>query len=151
MIRKVIPVFVLAGILVIGLLPVQAQDTTTPAEICAENTPAKSPETLEFGEAEQVLKEGVDYQAILCTQFGPVYVELYEDQTPVTVNNFVFLAQSGFYNNSIFHRVISDFMAQGGDPVGNPPGTGGPGYQFEDEFLPEINFDRPGLLAMANS
>jgi cyclophilin family peptidyl-prolyl cis-trans isomerase len=66
----------------------------------------------------------------------------------VTVNNFVFLAQQGYYNGTTFHRVLEDFMAQGGDPTGT--GMGGPGYQFEDEFS-DLTFDKAGLLAMANS
>jgi cyclophilin family peptidyl-prolyl cis-trans isomerase len=76
-------------------------------------------------------------------------MDLFESVAPETVNNFVFLAQNGYYNNTTFHRVIEDFMAQGGDPTAT--GTGGPGYQFEDEFAGFLNFDRPGLLAMANS
>jgi len=76
-------------------------------------------------------------------------VQLFDDQAPKTVNNFVFLAQNGFYNGTTFHRVLDGFMAQGGDPTGT--GMGGPGYQFEDEFSPDLTFDRPGLLAMANS
>jgi cyclophilin family peptidyl-prolyl cis-trans isomerase len=80
---------------------------------------------------------------------GEFVVELFADKTPVTVNNFVFLARQGFYNGTTFHRVLDGFMAQGGDPTGT--GMGGPGYQFEDEFSPDLAFDRPGLLAMANS
>ena len=80
---------------------------------------------------------------------GEFVVQLFDDQAPKTVNNFVFLAQQGYYNGTTFHRVLEGFMAQGGDPTGT--GMGGPGYQFEDEFSPELNFDRPGLLAMANS
>ncbi|MBE2184982.1 MAG: peptidylprolyl isomerase [Anaerolineae bacterium] len=91
----------------------------------------------------------MDYRAILCTDAGAIYVDLFETLTPETVNNFVFLAQSGYYNNTSFHRVIEGFMAQGGDPTGT--GSGGPGYQFDDEFVGFLNFDRPGLLAMANA
>jgi cyclophilin family peptidyl-prolyl cis-trans isomerase len=122
----------------------------TPAEHCAAADPIQ-PSTRQFTQPEAVLAAGVNYQAILCTDFGPVYVDLYEDQTPATVNNFVFLAQQGFYDASLFHRVIQGFMAQAGDPVGNPPGTGGPGYQFGDEPRAFLTFDRPGLLAMANA
>jgi cyclophilin family peptidyl-prolyl cis-trans isomerase len=139
---------VLASLLVV--LPVSAQTTQTPDELCAAATPT-DPETRQFEQAEQVLEDGIDYHAIFCTEKGAVYVNLFEQTTPITVNNFVFLAQQGFYNNSIFHRVITDFMAQGGDPVGDPPGTGGPGYQFQDEFVGYLNFDRVGLLAMANA
>ncbi len=132
--------------------PVAAQDDAppqTPAELCATNTPATDPESTSFEGAEDVLEEGVDYQAIFCTAAGPVYVDLYEEQTPVTVNNFIFLAQQDYYNNTRFHRVIEAFMVQGGDPTNT--GSGGPGYQFEDEFVPDLRFDAPGLLAMANA
>jgi cyclophilin family peptidyl-prolyl cis-trans isomerase len=80
---------------------------------------------------------------------GEFVVRLFDDQAPRTVNNFVFLARNGFYDGTTFHRVLDGFMAQGGDPTGT--GTGGPGYQFEDEISPELTFDRAGLLAMANS
>ena len=80
---------------------------------------------------------------------GEFVVQLFDDEAPVTVNNFVFLAREGFYDGTTFHRVLDGFMAQGGDPTGT--GGGGPGYVFEDEFSPELTFDRPGLLAMANS
>lgn len=79
---------------------------------------------------------------------GEFVVQLFPDKAPKTVNNFVFLAREGFYNGTTFHRVLDGFMAQGGDPTGT--GTGGPGYQFEDEFS-DLTFDKPGLLAMANS
>ncbi|HUG34064.1 MAG TPA: peptidylprolyl isomerase [Anaerolineales bacterium] len=80
---------------------------------------------------------------------GEFTVQLFADKAPVTVNSFVFLARDGFYDGVTFHRVIDGFMAQGGDPTGT--GAGGPGYLFEDEFDPELVFDRAGLLAMANS
>lgn len=128
----------------------EAQDAQTPAALCA-SADITEPANRRYSEPEFVLEAGVDYHAIFCTGNGPVYVDLFEGYTPVTVNNFIFLAEAGYYNNSTFHRVIADFMAQGGDPVGNPPGTGGPGYQFQDEFVPFLAFDRPGLLAMANA
>jgi len=78
---------------------------------------------------------------------GEFVAELFADKAPKTVNNFVFLAREGYYNGTTFHRVLDGFMAQGGDPTGT--GTGGPGYQFEDEFS-DLTFDKPGLLAMAN-
>ena len=86
---------------------------------------------------------------MFCTGAGPVYVDLFEKYAPLTVNNFVFLAQQGFYNNTTFLRVIQGFMAQGGDPTAT--GTGGPGYQFKDEIVGFLNFNKPGVLAMANS
>jgi len=83
------------------------------------------------------------------TDRGSFTVQLFGDKTPKTVSSFIFLVKEGFYNNLTFHRVIAGFMIQGGDPVGN--GTGGPGYKFEDEFDPSLTFNKPGLLAMANS
>jgi cyclophilin family peptidyl-prolyl cis-trans isomerase len=86
-------------------------------------------------------------QAIIRTNHGPIHLELYPDEAPKTVNNFVKLANDGFYDRVIFHRVIPDFMIQGGDPTGT--GSGGPGYSFEDEFN-EHKVER-GALAMANA
>jgi peptidylprolyl isomerase/peptidyl-prolyl cis-trans isomerase B (cyclophilin B) len=89
------------------------------------------------------------YYATLKTAKGNIKVQLFADRAPETVNNFVFLAREGFYNDTVFHRVIDGFMAQAGDPTGT--GAGGPGYQFADEIFPGATFDRPGLLAMANA
>jgi peptidylprolyl isomerase len=89
------------------------------------------------------------YYATLATDVGDIKVQLFADRAPETVNNFVYLAQEGFYDDTTFHRVLEGFMAQAGDPTGT--GMGGPGYQFADEFYPGGSFDRPGLLAMANS
>jgi cyclophilin family peptidyl-prolyl cis-trans isomerase len=89
------------------------------------------------------------YSAILDTDQGKITLKLFADKTPITVNNFVFLARQGFYNGTIFHRVISDFMAQGGDPTGT--GTGGPGYRFKDEFNSSLRHDKAGILSMANA
>lgn len=102
--------------------------------------------------------------ATLYTNAGPIRVELFGNHAPKTVSNFVELAEGTrtytdprtgqpgkgpYYNGTIFHRVIGGFMIQGGDPTGT--GTGGPGYKFTDEFHPELQFDRPYLLAMANA
>lgn len=89
------------------------------------------------------------YTATLHTDKGEIEVELFAEKTPITVNNFVFLSREGFYDGTIFHRVIADFMAQGGDPTGT--GTGGPGYRFKDEFHPSLRHDGPGILSMANA
>ena len=86
-------------------------------------------------------------EAIIRTNHGPIHLELYPDDAPKTVNNFVKLAGDGFYDRVIFHRVIPDFMIQGGDPTGT--GSGGPGYTFEDEFN-DRKVER-GALAMANA
>jgi cyclophilin family peptidyl-prolyl cis-trans isomerase len=89
------------------------------------------------------------YKARMETDKGTMVIELFADKTPKTVNNFVFLSREGFYDGIIFHRVIKDFMAQGGDPTGK--GTGGPGYRFADEFHPSLKHDKPGILSMANA
>jgi peptidyl-prolyl cis-trans isomerase A (cyclophilin A) len=103
-------------------------------------------------------------QATLHTTQGDIVIELFPNHAPKTVANFVELASgarhwvdprtgekttANLYDGTIFHRVIKDFMIQGGDPLGK--GTGGPGYKFADEFHPELSFDRPYLLAMANA
>ena len=76
-------------------------------------------------------------------------IELFADKAPKTVNNFVFLAQDGYYDGIKFHRVIADFMVQTGDPTGT--GRGGPGYKFADEFHPSLRHSGPGILSMANA
>ena len=89
------------------------------------------------------------YHAILKTDKGDITIKLFADKTPITVNNFVFLARQGFYDGTIFHRVISDFMVQGGDPTGT--GMGGPGYRFADEFNSALRHNKPGVFSMANA
>ena len=83
------------------------------------------------------------------TSKGVIHIRLYPQQAPVTVANFVNLAKRGFYDGLSFHRVIDNFMVQGGCPLGS--GTGGPGYNFEDECSPELRHDAPGKLSMANA
>ncbi|MGC9523708.1 MAG: peptidylprolyl isomerase [Anaerolineae bacterium] len=98
---------------------------------------------------EMVIDPAKTYIATIKTEHGDIVAELYADRAPQTVNNFVFLAREGFYDNTTFHRVIEDFMAQAGDPTGT--GRGGPGYTFADEFHPELRHDGPGVLSMANA
>ena len=98
---------------------------------------------------EMVIDTQKNYTATIKTDKGELILELFADKTPKTVNNFVFLAREGFYDNTIFHRVISNFMVQGGDPTGS--GTGGPGYRFSDEFHPALKHDKAGMLSMANA
>ena len=87
--------------------------------------------------------------AVIETNLGTIELELFEDQTPITAQNFIDLAQKRFYDGVIFHRVIDGFMIQGGDPTGT--GMGGPDYTIEDEFLPTLQFTGEGVLAMANT
>ena len=89
------------------------------------------------------------YYATIKTNKGDMRVKLYADKTPVTVNNFVFLARDKFYDGVAFHRVIKDFMVQTGDPTGT--GRGGPGYRLPDEIVPGLRHDGPGVLSMANA
>jgi peptidyl-prolyl cis-trans isomerase B (cyclophilin B) len=87
--------------------------------------------------------------AVLKTSKGNIKLQLFADKAPVTVANFVNLAQRGYYDGLTFHRVIPNFMVQGGCPHGT--GTGGPGYRFEDECTPSLKHDAPGKLSMANA
>ena len=88
-------------------------------------------------------------EAHIRTNKGTIKLNLFYDQVPLTVSNFVNLANRGYYNNLKFHRVIDDFMIQTGCPLGT--GTGGPGYDFEDEFHNSLKHDKPGILSMANA
>ena len=89
------------------------------------------------------------YTATIETEKGDIEIELFADKAPSAVNNFVFLANAGWYDNVMFHRVLPGFVAQAGDPSGT--GYGGPGYAFGDEIRPNLTFDKPGMVAMANS
>ena len=152
--KGVIIVFIILIILVFGLIFFWGQPAeepvATPQEI--ETPIIKEDEPLAINPTEQPIMN----TAIFKTNFGEITLELYPEKAPKTVENFVKLAQSGFYNGTLFHRVIKDFMIQGGDPnTKSEPknwaihGTGGPNYKFEDEFndVKIVN----GVLAMANS
>ena len=88
-------------------------------------------------------------KACINTNKGIIKLNLFYKEAPITVSNFVNLAKRGYYNKLSFHRVINDFMIQGGCPLGT--GTGGPGYQFDDEFHPDLKHEKPGILSMANA
>ena len=88
-------------------------------------------------------------KAVMKTNKGDINLNLFNDKAPLTVGNFVNLVQRKYYDGLKFHRVISDFMVQGGCPSGT--GTGGPGYQFEDECTTDLKHDKPGILSMANA
>ena len=110
----------------------------------------------DFPEADQVLVAGRDYAALVETDVGRMVIDLYEQQTPVTVNSFVFLARHHFFDGIAFHRVIEGFVAQGGDPNTLMDdrtmwGTGGPGYHFGLEIVPGLQFDGPGVVGMARA
>jgi cyclophilin family peptidyl-prolyl cis-trans isomerase len=85
-----------------------------------------------YTQPEQVLQEGVDYKVLIRTSMGDIEVDLFEQETPETVNSFIFLTQERFYDGLLFHRIIENFVIQAGDPRGD--GTGGPGYQIRDEI-----------------
>jgi cyclophilin family peptidyl-prolyl cis-trans isomerase len=147
------------GLVVIGVAAVAlfSASQQKPAESTSSSSSAASvdcsqgPSNKQYPAAPQMaIDPAKSYTATFkLAKGGEFDIKLFPDKAPLTVNNFVFLARDGFYNCVTFHRVIDAFMAQGGDPTGT--GTGGPGYQFQDEFSPDLTFDRPGLLAMANS
>ena len=89
------------------------------------------------------------YTATLHTEKGEIVIQLFSDLAPLTVNSFVFLARNGWYDGVTFHRVLPGFVAQTGDPTGT--GFGGPGYAFADEISPDLKFDKPGMVGMANA
>jgi cyclophilin family peptidyl-prolyl cis-trans isomerase len=95
-----------------------------------------------------IINTGACYEAVILTEKGQIRLGLFTEEAPLTVNNFIFLSTQGFYDDTTFHRVIYEFVAQGGDPTGT--GSGGPGYCFQDEIESSIKFDKPGLVAMAN-
>jgi len=96
-----------------------------------------------------ISQEGKIVKVKIETSMGEIQADLYADKAPKTVANFVTLAEKGFYDGVIFHRVIPNFMIQTGDPTGT--GRGGPGYNFADEFSPDLRHDKPGVLSMANA
>jgi len=113
-----------------------------PAPLGTTHTPVPTP-VIEERKAPDVTN------VLIETTLGNIEVELYPQEAPKTVDNFVTLAKKGFYDGIIFHRVIPDFMIQTGDPTGT--GRGGPGYQFADEFSPKLPHNKPGTLSMANA
>ena len=122
-----------------------------PASINTGATKEAQMSSKQYSQAPDVLPEAerVGKKARFETNLGNFTAALFGDKVPKAVSNFIFLAKEGFYEGLIFHRVIADFMIQGGDPKGD--GTGGPGYKFEDEFDSSLTFSKPAILAMANS
>ncbi|MDQ3957047.1 MAG: peptidylprolyl isomerase [Actinomycetota bacterium] len=126
-----------------------AEETAEPGAVACGAEAPPEPDPQQYDEPEQVLEEGVDYRAVLETSCGTIEMDLFEDEAPVTVNNFVFLATEGFYDGLTFHRIEPTFVIQGGDPEGN--GQGGPGYEIEDELWAKPEEYTYGAVAMANA
>lgn len=120
----------------------------TPTPVTVDTSDGKSIRQYSQPPAMEIDPDG-NYTADIQTNQGTISVELYAEDAPVTVNNFAFLARQGFYDGVTFHRVIPNFMIQGGDPTGT--GTAGPGYRFQDEIVASLAFDSAGILAMANA
>lgn len=143
----VVLVLIIAGIIWLVWSGGRSNEAASPAE----GTVAPVEEAVEQYNAAPPMSIDVNKQYFATFKLakgGEFVVQLFPDKAPVTVNNFVYLARNGFYDGTTFHRVLDGFMAQGGDPTGT--GSGGPGYQFEDE-ISDLTFDKPGLLAMANA
>ena len=148
---SVIIVLVVGGL--IFLISSGSDEKSSPTVDKNETLQTSEKETMSktYSKAPEILPEAeiIGKKATFETNQGSFTITLFGDKAPKTVSNFIFLAKDGFYNGLIFHRVIKDFMIQGGDPDGT--GTGGPGYKFEDEFDDSLTFSKKGILAMANS
>lgn len=131
---------VVAAIVIIGLIYTYLPKSESTQPSSAKQWSSPPPFTID---------PSVQYFAtIKMKKGGEIMIQLYADKAPVTVNNFVFLARQGFFDGTTFHRVLADFMAQGGDPTGT--GSGGPGYEFQNEES-DLSFDKAGVVAMANA
>ncbi len=133
--------FGLLAVSVVGLI------LTREGMVMPEDNFVQTPKTTTYSQPEQVLEEGANYGAVIKTSAGDIEIDLFQDETPLTVNSFLFLSKERFFDDLIFHRVIQDFVIQGGDPRGD--GTGGPGYQIPDEIT-ERKYEGY-TLGMANS
>jgi peptidyl-prolyl cis-trans isomerase-like 1 len=137
--HRFIAVMAIAILFLAGSLAAQSKDSV------------KTPDSTKHEKPKTAVQKGKDI-VVIETSMGTIELSLYRAKAPKTVENFEGLAKKGYYNGIIFHRVIADFMLQGGDPTGT--GMGGEsiyGKKFDDEINPDLKFDRPGLLAMANS
>ncbi len=124
--------------------------TAAPAWCPPDDRPEATPKR--FAEPfPRCIEDGVDYGAVITTSQGAFTVDLTEETAPETVNNFVALSRWGWFDGDDFHRVVPGFVIQGGDPFGEPPGTGGPGYAIEDELPTGVEAYVEGAVAMANS
>jgi cyclophilin family peptidyl-prolyl cis-trans isomerase len=157
--KILIRTFIGVSLIIVGLLSVSCGDseptstpvsTPTPSATTPATIPQSIPEVKKMqwdSPPEMMIDISKKYTAIIETEKGNLVIELFAKDVPVTVNNFVFLAREGYYDGTTFHRVLPDFMAQGGDPTGT--GSGGPGYRFEDEFTSHTHV--AGTISMANS
>ena len=147
-------ILVLLAIAIVAFVLNQEDDTGEPAAMASDRPLAAVDPGVrnEYYSAapEMTIDTAKSYEAVIrMANGGEMRFRLFDDEAPITVNNFVYLANQGFYDGTTFHRVLENFMAQGGDPSGT--GSGGPGYTFEDETENGLTFDRRGLLAMANA
>ena len=147
-------VAVLALLVLAALLNREPEDATAGTELTGDRPLAAVDPIIrnDYYNAppEMAIDTAKTYEAVVrMAEGGEMRFRLFDDESPLAVNNFVYLANQGFYDGTSFHRVLQDFMAQGGDPSGT--GSGGPGYQFEDEVDNGLSFDKRGLLAMANA
>jgi len=147
----IILVLLILGVTVVSIISAKKAGKDKEKEVAeiksqGEVTQAPLPPT-EVESQKMEIDQTKKYTAVLNTSIGKITIELNAAKTPITVNNFVGLSKKNFYNNTVFHRVINGFMIQGGDPKGD--GTGGPGYQFDDEPF-EGEYTR-GTVAMANA
>lgn len=147
--KKYLNLALAVGIIILALSVLIKPQSNPNQEGSPMPTPnnSASPSAGQYQQAEQVLEEGREYSVTLTTSEGELVIKLDTINTPKTANNFAFLSEQGFYDGTIFHRVIKEFMIQGGDPTGT--GSGSPGYKFADEYL-EGEYRR-GTVAMANS
>ena len=151
LIATVIIMISMLGILACGSpdddIAIQSDQTSDTTSVVSE--PAKNKKTYSSPPSMSI-DTNKDYNAIIVLEKGgEIVIQLFANEAPVTVNNFVFLAREGYYDGVTFHRVIDGFMAQGGDPTGT--GTGDPGYSFDNELTPKRRHDGPGVLSMANA
>lgn len=146
------PIVVVAAIIIIAILYMVTRRSVAPESVNPVSIPAPTPPVSQSAPTAPFNKNNM-HRITLETNKGTIQFETYNADAPKASNNFVTLAQKGFYNNLIFHRVIKGFMIQGGDPLGT--GTGGPGYQFEDELNSATdsykNGYKKGVVAMANA
>src|SRR3989339_1114932 len=145
--KQIMYLLVILAVIFLTVLLLSQNQPKTSSQITPEPTPQALPTSQALPSPESQIDQNKTYQAVLTSTAGEIIINLNVKQTPITANNFVYLANKGFYNNTIFHRVIEGFMIQGGDPQGT--GSGGPGYRFDDEPF-EGEYTR-GTVAMANS